>query len=246
MPNELTTFIDAAHVKGLHKKDIVDILCDAGWKRDVVTKSVYNLEVDVPKPSDADRALPPVPAPTVTAAAPALAPNPNNDPIAVVPNLSTRGFEYSIMFASLWASAISLGYILHAFINNAFYVAPTGDQYNYYSYSSTSDYTFPATLLLITLPIFVFLFLRLKRAELADPGLKKDPSRKRLSHVTQFLTFITAVGYMVYFVNSLLSASSGTSGAQSVGELCLHLLVTLVIAGGIFAYYWIEEHRTGK
>jgi preprotein translocase subunit SecY len=91
------------------------------------------------------------------------------------------------------------------------------------------------------------MFLRLKRAELADPSLKKDASRKRMSHLTQFLAFIFGVGYIVYFIFGLMNGTTSSYGeVNSVAESFMHMLITLGIAGSIFAYLWHDEHMATK
>ena len=233
--NKLDAFVDEARSKGLHNQEIKELLTEAGWAQERVAKALYGDWIKVPQPehpmAKAGSSLT-VPAPGTT-----------NEPISVVQNLSTRGFEYSIMFISLLASAFSLGLILHQFVNGVFATTVATNNYDYNYNESGGEYAFAVTLLIVTLPIFVTMFLRLKKAEIADPGLRKDPSRKRMSHFTQFLAFAFGVGYIVYFLYTLLSGSGDSSGAASIPESFFHMLVTLCIAGSIFAYFWNDEHR---
>jgi hypothetical protein len=231
--NKLDAFVEQARSKGLHNQEIKDLLNDVGWDKETIAKAVYGDWIKVPKPEHPATALNSMSASAAS-----------SEPISVVQNLSTRGFEYSIMFVSLLVSAFSLGLILHQFVNGVF-TEPITTEYAY-SGSEGGEYAFPATLLLVTLPIFVYMFLRLKRAELDDPALRKDPSRKRMSHFTQFLAFAFGVGYIVYFLYTLLSGSTDSNGAGSVAESFFHMLITLGIAGTIFGYFWNDEHRAAQ
>lgn len=228
---EMQTFVEQARQNGLHNKEIRELLVGVGWNPLDAAKAVYGENLTIP--------LPPLPA----TAAPVLgqtAATAKNEPISVVQNLSTRGFEYSIMFIALLASAFSLGLILHEAVNNLF-ASSTVNSYD--SYGNEGAYTFAMTLLLVTFPIFAVMFLRLKKAELADPGLRKDPSRKRMSHFTQFLAFAFGVGYIVYFVYSLINGVSDAGETTSLAQSFTHMLITVLLAGGIFTYFWRDEHR---
>lgn len=229
----LEQFVATAKEKGLSTTEIRELLASNGWQASDTAKAVYGDWADVPTPDH-----------PVMAAAGSISARQPNEPISVVQNLSTRGFEYSIMFVSLLATAFSIGAILHAFVSNLFAEqATTSDPY--YSSSSDGVYSFAATVLLVTLPIFIVLFLRLKKAELADPSLKKDPSRKRMSHFTQFLAFLVGIGYIVAFFYGLINGTAADgSGGPGVGESFLQMLITLIIAGSIFGYLWKDEHAT--
>jgi Domain of unknown function (DUF5671) len=230
----LEQFVATAKEKGLSTTEIRELLASNGWSASDTAQAVYGEWAMVPTPDH----------PVLRANAGVLPHGATNEPISVVQNLSTRGFEYSIMFVSLLATAFSIGAILHAFVGNLFAEQTTTSD-PYYSSSSDGIYSFAATVLLVTLPIFVVLFLRLKKAELADPSLKKDPSRKRMSHFTQFLAFLVGIGYIVAFFYGLINGTAADGGGgPGVGESFLQMLITLIIAGSIFGYLWKDEHAT--
>jgi hypothetical protein len=221
----LTEYIAAAREKGHQDDRIERDLLDAGWSRKLVTaglKPSDDLPVPTPGPEDAAEA-----------------------PRAVVQALSTRGLEYIIMFIALAVSAISLGSILHSSVNTLFGSFDS-------ALGSGGVVPVAASALLVSFPILAYLFLRLKRAELVNPSLRRDPSRKRAIQLTLVVTFMVGLGNVIYFVYSLMSGSQpdsydtnafGSSAANSIAGNFVHLLITLAIAGGIFYYYWRDEHQ---
>ncbi len=166
-------------------------------------------------------------------------------PEPVIATYSTRGLEYFIMLISLGIAASSLGSLLHSSVNQLF---NSPDEL-----FGTTIVSLASAALVVTLPIFTFLFLRLKRAELAHPNFKSDPSRKRAVQIMIVLTFLVGIGNVIAYLYAIFNAGnaddtsylgSGASGIGITGNL-VHLLITLVIAGSIFAYYWYDEHRRG-
>lgn len=201
-------------------------LIAGGWNAELIDPALKGEMSDVP---------PPPPAPTVAAQA--------TPPVAVVQNFSTRGLEYVIMFISLWVSASSIGFLAHQALSNAFGV--NSDSYSFLGFDQMS-----IAALVVALPIFTILFLRLKKAERNDPTVKNDPSRKRAVQLTLIITFLIGLGNVIGYVYSLITppvtntydaalVGSGQSGIINLG----HTAITLIIAGGIFAYYWHDEHK---
>jgi hypothetical protein len=222
----LQKYIEAARAKG-HKDDrIKDDLTAAGWKASVVEAGLNGEDDDL---------VPPPPPPGAAA---------ETRPTPVVQNLSTRGLEYIIMFIALGVTALSLGSLLHSNINN---LMGNGDV----SYGPDSTVSMATAALVVALPVLAILFLRLKKAEAADPELYHDPSRKRAIQLTLIVTFLIGLGNIIYFVYSLMTGTPARSTYNALGSQAttgplgnlIHLLITLAIAGGIFAYYWFDEHR---
>ncbi|HLG91228.1 MAG TPA: DUF5671 domain-containing protein [Candidatus Saccharimonadales bacterium] len=233
MPNELDDFVKRAKEKGLADGVIEQKLIDAGWSRERAQAALIgDSDLVVPKPP-LDQGM----SPSIGAHSEPNKRYDENNPVHVIQNLSTRGFEYSIMFVSLWASAIGLAGLLNSLAGS--YLGSNSSD----GYASGGLDAFWITVLVVFAPIFAFMLLRLKKAELLNPALLKDPSRKRLSHITQFATFITGAIYLIYFVYSLMSGDIGTEGGMTVSELIAHLIITFAVVGAIFFYYWREEHR---
>src|SRR5581483_1307507 len=162
--SELDSFIKKAKAKNLSDEDIKQRLLASGWGENDINAALADDDLVVPLPPTANNPL-----------------HKQQAPIAVVQNLSVRGFEYSIMFISLWASAFSIIWLAITYVNDLFSKA-SGD---YVYGSSNSGSAFMITLLLVTFPIFAYMFLRLKRIELTEPDVKSDPSRRKLTQLTQ-------------------------------------------------------------
>lgn len=148
-------------------------------------------------------------------------------PTAVVQVLSTRGVEYWMMTLALYLGAGGLLAILLAIFNG-------GIQFEILA--------FPVSLLLVCLPLFSYLFLRLKKAELMDPRLKFDPSKRRLTQFTQVITFAICLFDIIGIVFAILASIAG-HGFGPLWKYLLNSIVVLIVAGGILAYYWIDEHH---
>jgi hypothetical protein len=166
-------------------------------------------------------------------------------PGAVVATYSTRGLEYFIMLISLGIAASSVASLLHSSLDQLY--GSTNQLYG------TTLVSLSSAALVVTLPIFAFLFLRLKKAELENPMFKSDPSRKRAIQIMLVLTFLVGICNVISYLFAIFNggkedtAYSLVATGQGTGVVgnALHMLITLVIAGSIFAYYWYDEHRRG-
>jgi hypothetical protein len=148
--------------------------------------------------------------------------------VPVVKVLSVRGVEYFMMTIALWVTASALAWILLNVING----------------SAGFDFiVVPTSALIICLPIFAFLFLRLKKAEMANPALKMESSKRRLSQWTQIVAFLAVIINCITFVYEILQ-KLGNDSKISLPKAFASLVVILVIAGGLLLYYWREEHNT--
>jgi hypothetical protein len=156
--------------------------------------------------------------------------NGSDQPVPVVKVLSVRGVEYGMMSITLWVGAITLGWVLLNIING----------------SRGFDYlVVPTAALIVCVPLFGLLFIRLKKAELSNPSLRLEPSKRRWSQITQFLSYLACLINLIYFVYVVLQHAADES-ATPIGKAALNLGVVLAIAGGILAYYWFDEHRIVK
>lgn len=141
--------------------------------------------------------------------------------------LSVRGVEYAMMTIALWFSATGLAWVLLNTLNG----------------SAKFDFlVVPISVLITTLPVFGILFIRLKRAELANPALRMESSKRRCSQLTQVLAFLALLINGTVFVYNVLQKINDNSEV-SIGKSLLNLAIIVVIAGGILAYYWFDEHR---
>lgn len=212
--DQINDYVKAGRAQGLSDETIKLNLTTTGWDENMVVAAMAGKPVlTVPTPPQ------------------------SGSPVAVVQQLSTRGLEYNIMFLALGFTAISLGILLHNYVDKFF----TTESF----FEGLSSYASAA--IVVALPIFAFLFLRLMRAEKAEPELRKDASRRKTVQSVLVISFLWGIFKIISYVYSLMNAGVTDSYSSSVhtsamGNL-LHLVITLGIAGGIFAYYWIDEHR---
>src|SRR5690606_18404495 len=89
-------------------------------------------------------------------------------PIPVVKVLSVRGVEYAMMSILLWIGAGSLISLFVSII---------------YGGASFDSLAFPISLLLVCMPGFAWFYLRLRKAELDNPSLRLEPSKRRFSQI---------------------------------------------------------------
>ncbi len=130
-------------------------------------------------------------------------------------------FEYHIMFLTLWIAVIAIVWIINVFLFT----------------SSRTFITFPLTALLVSLPLVLILFFRLGHLEDADPDLKLLPERLRMVQSTQSLSFIVLLVHTIFALYQILS------GSHSAGQQALSWCASLIIFGGLFAYYWQDTHK---
>lgn len=155
----------------------------------------------------------------------------NNDdpvrPVPVVRVLSPRGVEYVMLTIALFFAAGSLIGALLALVNGE---------------TDFSTLSFPTATLLVSVPVFAFFFLRLKRAELANPELKLDQSKRRSTQFTQIAAFFICFATLIGVIAELFSVLGGSS-ETSISKILLNGLVVIAVAGAVLAYYWQDEHR---
>lgn len=225
MNHQLLQYIAFARERKLNDKDIRDNLVGAGWDAG---------QVDDALKAGKDAMLMPPPPPGQGHGG--MATGQAGQPIAVIQQRTTRGLEYIIMFIALGVTAIALGALLHSLVDNVF--GFTSDL------TELTSYAVPA--LLVAMPIFAILFLRLKKAELAEPNIRTDPSRRHAIQLLLIVAFAWGLGRLIVYIYSLMNGGGdsylGSNIAAPLGNF-LHTLVTVGIAGSIFAYYWADEHR---
>ncbi|HEY2003512.1 MAG TPA: DUF5671 domain-containing protein [Candidatus Saccharimonadia bacterium] len=210
-------------------EDIRSNLVSAGWLAQKVDEALKG----------GDKALLVPPPPPPSAGSPVA--GSTQQPIAVVSQRTTRGLEYVIMFLALGVTAISLGEVLHSIVDESF--GNTSSFEGLVSYATSA--------LIVALPIFAILFLRLKKAEQGDANLRRDSSRRHAVQLTLIVAFLWGLFRLVTYIYSLLNGGlsnsiGGGGGTVSPVANFLHALITVAIAGGIFAYYWTDEHHKGQ
>jgi hypothetical protein len=198
---------------------------------------------------------PPVPPKEVTAPEPPAFENgvagDAEHPLAVTQVYSSYGIEYLIMLISLAVLAFSLAAMLNAIVDLS--ATKSGG-----SIGSFLD-PYSEAALIVSLPIFAFLFLRLEAREESHFSFLADASRRRGIQIILVVSFLFFIGELIGYIGTLLN-----SGSESVGSYInplssdygygaaakvpwwsdlLHAIIGLVIAGGIFAYFWYKLHK---
>lgn len=153
----------------------------------------------------------------------------HDKPQPVVKVLSVRGVEYLLFTISLWIVAGGLSTALISLIS--------GD-------SGFDTLAGPAAILIAGMIPLWLLFTRLKTAELKDPSLCYEPSKRRSSQFSQVFSFIILfITTFILLYNTILTIGGSASELPKTIFSCF---VVYIIAGGIFTYYWREEHRFAK
>ncbi|MDB5182286.1 MAG: hypothetical protein JWO47_70 [Candidatus Saccharibacteria bacterium] len=160
-------------------------------------------------------------------ASPSLSMPMDDRPVPVVRVLSVRGIEYAMMSIMLWIWSASLIGILVTLINGG---------------ASFSVLSFPVSLLIVAVPVFAFFYIRLRRAELSDPSLRLEASKRRFSQITQILAFLVCFSNIVALIAVIMEKIGGGSSV-SIPKFIGSTAAVLLVAGGILAYYWIDEHK---
>ena len=155
-----------------------------------------------------------------------MAPVPELRPTPDVTVLSPFGIEYVFLTIALLLSAGSLIAVLLALVNGNF---------------DASVLSLPAAVLTVSVPTFALLFLRLKKLELTLPELRFDASKLRSTQLVQIVTFVACLLAAMTFVFSVFASISG-EGSLPFWKAALDALCVIVVAGGILAYYWRDEH----
>lgn len=223
MANKNQDYVEQMRADGVSDADIKKSLAANGWEQSEINALFTDTKSGRPVP-------PP--------------PHKSSEPIAVVQRYSTRGMEYSIMFISLFFGAVSLGIFLHDLLDRYTLASPQNGTF-------LDDATLPAVMAIVTLPIFVLLYIRLSRVEKSNPAVHNDSSRRHGVQLALIISFIWGIVTLVGYLYQLLTSLSGTvtpdtavvAGTNYQLIQFMHLLITLAIAGGIFAYYWIDEHK---
>lgn len=148
-------------------------------------------------------------------------------PVPVVKVLSVRGVEYAMMSILLWIGAGTLIFILVSLILGT---------------NSFDALAFPISMLLVCAPAFAFFFIRLRSAELRDPSLRLEASKRRFSQLTQIFAFLTCLFNLVTIVYLIIGMAGGTE-VDNFGKILGAAAVVMIIAGGILTYYWFDEHK---
>ena len=150
----------------------------------------------------------------------------NRESVPVVKVWSVRGVEYGIMSFMLWFLAASLTWVLVALVTgNAGFI----------------ELSPPLALIIVSLPVFAFFFLRLKKAELEEPSLRFESTKRRFSQITQVVSFAVTFFATLTIVAATLAKLGGDD--SEIVKTILGALMFIIVWGALFGYYWFDEHK---
>lgn len=105
-----------------------------------------------------------------------------------------------------------------------------------------SSLAFPAASLVIALPVLAVLLIDLEKAELKNPALVSDPYKVRSAQFVKAVAFTTCFFTLISLVYGIFTNVADNSG--SLARLLVDVFVILVVAGGILAYYIVNERHS--
>lgn len=130
--------------------------------------------------------------------------------------------------AAFYACIIALITLLFEVINYAY--PSITNAYQYYLPSISLQ----VATLMVAFPLFIFISWTLQKSYAAEPSLRDAPVRKWLAFVTLFIAGAVVAGNLITLIYMYLDGRELTAG------FLLKVLVLLLIAGGVFAYYLRE------
>lgn len=128
---------------------------------------------------------------------------------------------------ALYTSVISLLNLLFTVINRV-YPQTTGD---YYYYGTSSNISWPVSILIIFFPIFLFLMWFLEKGFKLEIAKKNVNVRKWLTYITLFVAGVVLAGDLVYVLYQFIDGQELTTG------FLLKILSAFVVTLGVFLYY---------
>ena len=200
MSEELSRFVREALSRGAARDEIKTALADAGWRQADIDKAVS---------AWVDREfVAPIPRPR--------------------PYLGAReAFLYLLLFAALYAAAISFGNVMFVLINRAFadiaFTPPAA--------ASAEMLRWGLAYLVISFPAFLLVQRLVRRVLRGDPELRSSRIRKWLTYLTLFVAAGVLAGDLIALV------FFGLGGELAVRFL-LKVAVVAAIAGSVFGYYF--------
>lgn len=232
--SDLSKYITAARRQGHSDHQIQSDLTAGGWDADVV-KTALARETPVP--------LPAPPRPSATSI-------PATD--------STRSFDYIISFIALGVSAAALIALLQAMVA-ALFVS------NRSLSNPESAAPFALAALIVFAPVLVFLARRLYKAEQEQPELRNITARRWGVQLSLVASLLAGLGSIVSFLYTAMAGSNSNSvrmpmesdvfgmygpgmmqpisvNTHPVAIAFWSTIITLAIAGGIFYYFWKDQH----
>lgn len=148
-----------------------------------------------------------------------------------VPHLGMwTGFLYILFFIALYTLATSMGGLFHIWVDKLFPNPDRTSSFSYFSWDNTYLIRTYLSSIIVAYPIFAYLSWVLNKQLGDKPIVRNIRSRKILIYITLIVSFLIIFGNIIKTIYDYLD---GSITMNSVG----HLLVTLLVAGGIFGYF---------
>lgn len=204
---QLSAYINKARGAGKSIEQIRELLLKSGWTEAQIAPSL-NLD---------DNLVPPLP-----------------------PASKSSGrdiFFYLLAFFTLGISAVALGGIIFAIINNYFPDLIVG-----WCYKCQANFQTPLASFLVAAPVYLFVMWKLQRD--IGRGISDSHSRIRkvLTYIALFLASATVIGDVIGLVYNFLAGQVNT-------RFILKVLTIILIGGWIIWYYWMSlkfDERTER
>lgn len=146
-------------------------------------------------------------------------------PVATV---SARDFfVYALTFGLLLTGAVNLVLVLQALVDLAFAEE---------NYGTTRQIRWGVSVLIVMAPLYLWLTLRERRKLAQDPALYRSAMRKWLTYIALLLAAMTLLGDLIATVFALLTG-------DLTGQFLIKALIIMVVAGGIFLFYFKDIRR---
>ena len=201
---ELIDFVRDALSRKVSRSEIEQALQRGGWTKEQ-TRAALDAFVDTDFPLPVPRAR---------------------------PYLSARdAFQYLVLFATLYASAYSLGSLLFDFINLAI---PDRSQaveaFEYQVQYAREGIRWSVSALIVAFPVFLYISWLTGRAIARDPVKRASKVRRWLTYLTLFIAATVLIGDVTTLVYNLL-------GGELTVRFALKVVTVALIAGTTFVYY---------
>ncbi len=223
MNDDLVKFITKARGLGLSDDDIKSKLINEGWPEAQINSVMYD-QLVVPRPHKVDSRR--------------NDDNLNNKNVIQMRSVDAQSslsdqevktklriFDYNMMFLSLWIVVAGLIAIINLML---------------FSGDGLTAIRFPITMLIVGFPVMLLFLFRTREAERKNPELKRIAGRVHLVQSTQALTFLILLIHTTVFIFKLMG-----SGDNKFYQF-VSWLMSLIVLGGTFLYYWIDSHKSVK
>jgi hypothetical protein len=145
-----------------------------------------------------------------------------------VSTVSARDFfVYALTFGLLLIGSFNLVLVLQALVDLAF-----ADE----SYGETEIIRWGVSVLIVTAPLYLWLTLRERRKLAQDPALYRSAIRKWLTYLALLFAAMTLLIVLIATVYALLTG-------DLTGQFIAKALIVVVVAGGIFLFYFSDIGR---